>query len=81
MIGAANGLKVMATVRDMKATARPRAGRGAARNERRAGRVPGVIYGDKQPPLNVSVDHDELKRRIYAGRFLTSISELDFDGT
>ncbi|MBV9562268.1 MAG: 50S ribosomal protein L25, partial [Bradyrhizobium sp.] len=35
----------MATVRELKATARPSVGKGAARAERRAGRVPGVIYG------------------------------------
>jgi len=70
----------MATVKEMKATARSRAGRGAARAERRAGRVPGVIYGDGKPPINVSVDHAELKQRIYAGHFLTSIYELDVDG-
>ena len=71
----------MANVKQMKAMARPKAGKGAARAERRAGRVPGVIYGDGQPPLTVSVDHKELKERIYAGRFLTSIYELDVDGT
>jgi large subunit ribosomal protein L25 len=70
----------MATVKEMKATARSRAGRGAARAERRAGRVPGVIYGDGKPPINVSVDHAELKQRIYAGHFLTSIYEIDVDG-
>ena len=41
----------MATVKEMKATARPKAGKGAARAVRRAGRVPGVIYGDNKPPL------------------------------
>src|SRR5882672_9911965 len=71
----------MATVREMKATARPRAGKGAARAERRAGRVPGVIYGDDKDPITISVDHAELKQRIYAGRFLTTIYELDVDGT
>jgi large subunit ribosomal protein L25 len=71
----------MATVKQLKATARARAGKGAARAERRAGRVPGVVYGDNQPPITVSVDHAELKQRIYAGRFLTSIYELDVDGT
>src|SRR5262249_19791843 len=65
----------------MKAVARPRAGKGAARAEHRAGRVPGVIYGDGKAPLTVSVDHKELKERIYAGRFLTTIYELDVDGT
>src|SRR3974390_1333683 len=71
----------MSTVKQLKATARPQAGKGAARAVRHAGRVPGVIYGDHQPPLNISVDHAELKRRIYAGRFLTTIYELDVDGT
>ena len=46
----------MATVKELKATARPKSGKGAARAERRAGRVPAVIYGDNQPPLTISVD-------------------------
>src|SRR5215211_3947493 len=71
----------MATVREMKATARPKAGKGAARAVRRSGRVPGVIYGDSKDPIAISVDHAELKQRIYAGRFLTTIYELDVDGT
>src|SRR3989449_2347537 len=70
----------MATTQQMKATARQHAGKGGARAERRAGRVPGVVYGDGKPPLNVSVDHSELKQRIYAGRFLTTIYELEVDG-
>ncbi|MBX9778383.1 MAG: 50S ribosomal protein L25/general stress protein Ctc, partial [Xanthobacteraceae bacterium] len=70
-----------ATVKEMKATARPKAGKGAARAVRRSGRVPGVIYGDNKDPLAISVDHAELKQRIYAGRFLTTIYELDVDGT
>ena len=70
----------MATVKELKATARPRAGKGAARAERRAGRVPGVIYGDHKPPLTVSLDYDDLRQRIYAGRFLTTIYDLEVDG-
>ena len=54
----------MATVKQIKAVTRSRSGKGAARAERRAGRVPGVIYGDGKPPLNVSVDHSDLKQRI-----------------
>jgi large subunit ribosomal protein L25 len=70
----------MATVRELKATARARAGKGAARAERRAGRVPGVIYGDNKPPLPISLDHAELRQRIYAGRFLTTIFDVEVDG-
>jgi len=71
----------MATVSELKATARPRSGKGAARAERRAGRVPGVIYGDNKPPLPISVDLIDLRTRIYAGRFLTTIYDVNLDGT
>ena len=71
----------MATVKEIKATARPRAGKGAARAVRREGRVPGVIYGGKEPPLTISLDDAELRQRIFAGRFLTSIYDVDVDGT
>jgi large subunit ribosomal protein L25 len=71
----------MANVQQMKATMRPIGSKGAARAERRAGRVPGVIYGDKKDPISISVDHAELKQRIYAGHFLTTIYELDVGGT
>ena len=70
----------MATVREFKATARPRAGKGAARAVRREGRVPGVIYGDNQPPLNISLDQAELAQRIFAGKFLTTLCEVDVEG-
>jgi large subunit ribosomal protein L25 len=71
----------MATVYELKATSRPQAGKGAARAVRREGRVPGVIYGDNQPPLNISLDFKELSLRINAGRFLTSIHDVEIDGT
>src|SRR2546428_10292967 len=74
------GLKQMATVKELKATARPAGGKGAARAERRAGRVPGVIYGNNQAPLTISVDDAELRQRILAGRFLTTIYDIDLEG-
>src|SRR3984957_13135780 len=74
------GLKLMATVKELKATARPKSGKGAARAERRAGRVPGVIYGNNQPPVTISVDDSELRQRILAGRFLTTIYDIDLEG-
>jgi large subunit ribosomal protein L25 len=70
----------MATVKELKATTRPKSGKGAARAERRAGRVPGVIYGDNQPPMPISVDDAELRQRILAGRFLTTIYDIDLEG-
>ena len=70
----------MATIKELKATARPQSGKGAARAERRAGRVPGVIYGNNQPPVTISVDDRELRQRILAGRFLTTIYDIDLEG-
>jgi large subunit ribosomal protein L25 len=70
----------MATVKELKATARPKSGKGAARAERRAGRVPGVIYGNNQPPVTISVEDAELRQRILAGRFLTTIYDIDLEG-
>ena len=71
----------MATVIELSATARPKSGKGAARAVRRAGRVPGVIYGDNKDPIGISLDFKELKQKIYAGHFLTTVCNLDVDGT
>src|ERR1700739_3891858 len=70
----------MATVNLIKAATRSRAGKGAAGARRRAGRVPGIIYGDGKPPLSISLDYADLHQRIYAGRFLTTIHEVEVDG-
>jgi large subunit ribosomal protein L25 len=70
----------MATVNELSATARPKAGKGAARAVRREGRVPAVIYGDSKEPLPISLDFKEVKQKIYAGHFLTTVCNLDVDG-
>jgi len=70
----------MASANELKATVRPHVGKGAARAVRRRGRVPGVIYGDNQAPLAISLDHADVRQKIYAGQFLTSIYDVDVDG-
>jgi large subunit ribosomal protein L25 len=70
----------MATVQQMKATVRPKGGKGAARAARLSGQVPGVVYGDNKPPMMVLLDHAELRKRIYAGHFLSTLYELEVDG-
>jgi large subunit ribosomal protein L25 len=70
----------MATVKELKATARPKAGKGAARAERRAGRVPAVIYGDNKPPVTISLEDKALRLSIHAGHFLTTIYNIDLEG-
>ncbi|ABQ33975.1 LSU ribosomal protein L25P [Bradyrhizobium sp. BTAi1] len=39
-----------------------------------------MIYGDNQPPLPISVEDRELRQRILAGRFLTTIFDISLDG-
>ena len=69
----------MATA-EIKAKARPRAGKGAARQVRREGMVPGVIYGDKQDAVTVALDVKELNTVIGKGKFLSTLFVLDVDG-
>ncbi|MEP9349475.1 50S ribosomal protein L25/general stress protein Ctc [Xanthobacter sp. KR7-225] len=71
----------MTAIKELKAVARPRVGKGAARAERRAGRVPAVIYGEKQDPVAISLNHIEINKIIYSGHFLTTLFEVDVDGT
>ena len=61
--------------------ARDRVGKGASRSLRRTGRVPAVIYGNKEEPLSVHVELKELVRQLGTGHFFNSIVELDVDGT
>lgn len=71
----------MAETKVLKAQARDGVGKGAAREVRRQGRVPAVIYGDKKPPVTVSVAYKDALKFIYAGGFKSHILDLDVDGT
>ena len=66
---------------EIKASARPRAGKGAARQVRREGKVPGVIYGDKQDAVIIALDSNELAKVIGKGKFLSTLFNIDVDGT
>src|SRR5690606_3192656 len=65
---------------ELKASVRDRVGKGAARELRRNGLVPAVIYGDKQPPLAISVSYKDTFRKIHEGGFLSRIITVDVDG-
>ena len=65
---------------ELKAEAREGVGKGSARLVRRNGKIPAVIYGDKQPPLPITVDYKELYYKIHGGGFMTTIATLDVDG-
>ena len=65
---------------ELKATARPRAGKGAARQARREGKVPAVIYGDSQPPETIALDYNELWKQVLKGHFTSTVFEIDVEG-
>ncbi len=56
---------------ELKAEAREQVGKGSARAVRRDGKVPAVIYGDKQPPLAIALSYKEIFYKIHGGAFLT----------
>ncbi len=71
----------MSTNTQLKAHARDRAGKGAARELRRNKMVPAVIYGDNKDPLMIALPYKELSLQIHAGGFLNTVLEIEVDGT
>jgi large subunit ribosomal protein L25 len=68
-------------MKQLAAKRREGVGKGAARAVRRDGRVPAVIYGAGQPPIAISLNYKETNTLIYAGHFLTTVFEIDVEGT
>lgn len=66
---------------EIKAKARNGVGKGAAREIRRQGQVPGVIYGDKRPPEPITLEFNEFLRITNRGNFLSTVFDIDMDGT
>lgn len=65
---------------ELKATARPRAGKGAARQARREGKVPAVIYGDGKTPETIALDYNELWKQVLKGHFTSTVFEIEVEG-
>lgn len=64
----------------LPAEARERAGKGASRALRRAGRVPAVIYGGNEDPVTIHVEEKELVRQLGTGHFMNSIVMVEAGG-
>ena len=64
----------------LPAEARDRAGKGASRALRRDGRVPAVVYGDKQEPLSVHIEEKLLAKMLSTGHFMNSVIMVEVDG-
>lgn len=65
---------------DLVAEARAGTGKGAARQTRREGKVPGILYGDGKDPQPLALEFDYLLTRLRAGRFMSTLWNLKVEG-
>lgn len=61
-------------------TVRENTGTGNAREARRNGKIPGVIYGGEEAPVSVAVKMNEVLKALNTGDFLGSMIELSHEG-
>lgn len=65
---------------DLIATERTGTGKGAARQARREGLVPGVVYGGGADPVAINLDFNKLLQKLKQGRFLQTLFNLKVEG-
>ena len=61
-------------------TVRDRIGKGGAREARRQGMVPGVLYGGGEDPVAINLKQNEVVKAINTGQFLASTATLVHEG-
>ena len=70
----------MSTDITFNVTVRERTGKGGAREARREGFVPGVLYGGGDVPVAINLKRNEVIKAINTGQFLSSTATLVHDG-
>ena len=65
---------------DLVAMERTGTGKGAARQARRAGMVPGIVFGGDADPLPIQIPFNELLKKLKAGRFKSTLWNLKVEG-
>jgi large subunit ribosomal protein L25 len=64
----------------LAAETRGQVGKGASRSLRREGRVPAVIYGNKQEPVSIHLEEKALMRALMTGHFMNSTVSVEVGG-
>ncbi len=64
----------------LSAETRERVGKGASRALRREGRVPAVIYGNKQDPVSIHLEEKALMKALMTGHFMNSVVMIEGAG-
>ncbi len=65
---------------DLNVEIRTGTGKGAARQARRDGMVPGVVYGGDAEPQAIQVPFNVLLKKLKDGRFLSTLFNLKIEG-
>jgi len=64
----------------LDAQPRTQAGKGAAKRDRKAGRVPAVVYGANKQPTTITVEPGDLDRELNTPGFFTRLYDIRVDG-
>lgn len=70
----------MTTTSQLDILLRDKTGKGSARDLRRGGRIPAVLYGGKGVPVHFSLDPIQLDKEIHRTGFMSKIFEIPLDG-
>ena len=70
----------MTDITVLTANAREKVGKGSAREARRQGNIPAVIYGDKKSPIPIVVEQKILVRYLSTGGFFNTLFDIDING-
>src|SRR5690606_37113746 len=73
-------LPFLELIMEFNATLRSVQGSSASRRLRRAGRVPAIVYGGNEAPLNIELDHNEIFRLLRKEEFHSSVLTMKLDG-
>ncbi|MCE8539633.1 50S ribosomal protein L25/general stress protein Ctc [Ruegeria pomeroyi] len=65
---------------DLVALERTGTGKGAARQARRDGMVPGIVFGGDNDPLPIQIPFNKLLKMLKAGRFKSTLFNLKVEG-
>merc|ERR1711916_371051 len=65
---------------DLVALERTGTGKGAARQSRRDGMVPGIVFGGDKEPLAINIPFNELLKKLKAGRFKSTLFNMQVEG-
>ena len=71
----------MADIITLVAEQRQQSGKGTAREARRNGRIPAIIYGNKEEPVSITVERRLLEQELGKSGFFIRLLDVDIGGT